>query len=169
MKTIAILFIVVVLALGLGYWLYHSSQKPVTQADQPGQSFAIVSRDHIDPGTHATIPYNSNPPTSGQHYPEPANWGVYTNTLADETLIHNLEHGGIWISYKPSVDADTISKLQDFAKRYQLVVVEPREADDSAIAFAAWGHLQNFDKFDEASMVKFIEAYYNKGPEKVSP
>src|SRR3989344_5078 len=43
--------------------------------------------------------YNSNPPTSGPHYEQPSRWGVSQAELPDEQLIHNLEHGGIWISY----------------------------------------------------------------------
>ena len=119
-------------------------------------------------GTQPSIPYNSNPPSSGDHWPTPAAWGVYNTPLDDSQVVHNLEHGGIWISYKPSsVDTDTISKLQDFAKRYPKVVVEPRDKDDGAIAFVSWGYVQNFDKFDESAMVKFIEAHYDQGPEKV--
>ncbi len=166
MKTVFIYVLVIVAVLGLGFWLYHTSQKPVNPANQPGQAFPIVSRDHIPDGSQPTIPYNSNPPTSGQHYAEPANWGVYDHTLSDVQLVHNLEHGGIWISYKSSVDKNTVAKLQDFAKRFQLIVVEPRDADPAPISFAAWGHLENFQNYDEGAMVQFINAYYNQGPER---
>ena len=165
MKIIAIYVVVIIAVLGIGYWLFHSSQ--TTNQNLAGTAYPILGRNHIDVGTHPQVPYNSNPPTSGDHYPNPANWGVYKTTLPDEQVVHNLEHGGIWISYKANVDADTVAKLEDFAKRYQLVVVEPRDADDTPIAFSSWGYLEKFDHYDEASMVKFIEDHYNKGPEKV--
>jgi len=165
---IALTYIVGIIAvLGIGFWLFQTS-KPKPAGDLPGQAFEIQGQTHIPDGTEPSVPYNSNPPTSGDHYAKPADWGVYNKTLPDGQLVHNLEHGGIWISYKSSVDADTVAKLQDFAKRYNLIIVEPRDKDDAPIAFAAWGHLQNFDSFDEAAMVKFISAYYDHGPEKVS-
>lgn len=122
---------------------------------------------HISPGTpHDT--YNSNPPTSGWHYVNPAGWGVYENQLADETLIHNLEHGGIWISYKPDLPNDQKAKLTEIAKRYRSkVILEPRAQNDAPIALAAWQRLLKLDTADEQRIVEFIANYKNKGPERV--
>lgn len=166
-KTLAIIFAVVIAVLGLSFWLFSISEKPTDPKDLPGQTFENQGQEHIAQGSTEHPAYNSNPPTSGWHWPQPAAWGVYDATQPDEQLIHNLEHGGVWISYKPTVDVDTVARLQDFAKRYRKVIVEPRANNDANISFAAWQHLQNFDNYDESAMLKFIEAYYNQGPEKV--
>ena len=166
MKIIFTYIIVILAVLGLGYWLFTSSNKS-QNATLPGTAYTLLAASHITEGSTDHTPYNSNPPSSGEHWPVAANWGVYDTTQPDERLVHNLEHGGIWISYKPSVDADTVAKLRDFAKRYHLVIVEPREKDDGNIAFVSWGYVENFNQYDESAMVKFIEAHYNKGPEKV--
>lgn len=47
----------------------------------------------------ANIKYNSNPPTSGNHFPMWAKKGVYDRLISDGYLIHSLEHGYVIISY----------------------------------------------------------------------
>ena len=167
MKTVIVIVIVIVAVLGLGFLLFQQSNKP--QGDLPGQAFEVQGAEHMPGCTPGETPYNSNPPTSGCHDPQPAAWGIYSQTLSDQAAIHNLEHGGIWISYLPDkIDAETVVKLNDFAKRYRKVVVEPRTANDANIVLAAWGHLQKFEAFDESGIIRFIEAFYDQGPEKVN-
>ena len=55
-----------------------------------------VQRDESHPS------YNSVPATSGWHYSDelaPMPWGVYSEPIPDEVLVHNLEHGGVGIHY----------------------------------------------------------------------
>jgi hypothetical protein len=167
MKIILVYILVIAAVLGIGFWLYHTSQKAADTSNLPGMAYPIVSRNHINPGTPPSIPYNSNPPTSGDHYPSPAPCGNYDTTQPDGTMIHNLEHGGIWISYKSSVDANTKAQLKDFANRFSNVIVEPRDADDSNIAVASWGYLLKLSSYDESQIIGFINAHINKGPEQI--
>src|SRR5919201_5963744 len=48
--------------------------------------------------------YNTDPPTSGEHWSStapaaPAPWGIKDSMLPREVTTHNLEHGGIVIAY----------------------------------------------------------------------
>jgi hypothetical protein len=166
MKILITYLVVIVVAVGLGFLLFRSSKKDPSTL--PGVAYASQGQNHIPEGSTDHEPYNSNPPTSGPHWPEPARCLVYTTTQPDERLVHNLEHGGIWISYKTSVDPDTVAKLNDFATRYGNVLVEPRDADDSNIALAAWGRLLTLDHYDEGQIQGFIHAFMDKGPERLS-
>ena len=167
LKLLLIYVVAVGAVVGVSIWLFKSSQTQ-TQ-DLPGQTFENQGQEHITEGSTDHPAYNSNPPTSGWHWPAPAAWGIFPAGQPDERLIHNLEHGGIWISYKPSkVDENTIKMLNDFANRFGKIIVEPREKNDVAISLAAWTHLQNLDSYDETTILKFISAYYDKGPEKVN-
>lgn len=167
MKVFFIYFTAILVVAGLGFFLFQASNKPIDPTTQPGQTYENLGAEHITDGSTEHAPYNSNPPTSGPHWPQPAVWGIYKQKQPDERLIHNLEHGGIWISYKPDVSAETITLLEDFAKRYKKVIVEPREENTAPIALAAWTHMQTLDSYDERTIIKFIEAYYDQGPEKV--
>lgn len=164
-KKITIWTIVVLVIGGSGYGLYYLASQP--EKPRPGETFAILGQTHIAVG--ATHPaYNSNPPTSGSHYAQPADWGVYQKELPDEQLIHNLEHGGIWISYK-DIDEKTKTDLEAIGKRYPgSVVVTPRSGDDAKIVLASWGRLLKLESFDETKIVDFIKANKNKSPEPLA-
>lgn len=162
---IFLLFIAGLIAvLGLGYFLFQSSQP--TNQEMPGETIEAINQEHIAQGSTEHEPYNSNPPTSGWHWPEPARCMAYPSPMPDEQLIHNLEHGAIWISYKLAVDQPTKDKLNDFVNRYSNILITPRDQNDSNIALAAWGKLLKLDSYDEGQIISFINAYIDKGPER---
>lgn len=145
--------------------------------------FSIVSREHIESGTPGSK-YNSDPPTSGPHWPNDAHKGIYDKELPDEQLIHNLEHGFIWISYRPvngdlqasqatggasmnGATQEEINQLKGLIEKDDWkVVMEPRSKDQAKIVLAAWGRLLKLDNFDEKRVKDFISTYRNRGPEK---
>ncbi len=156
--------IFVVVAAGGIYWAVISIEK--SNDARPGEAVSILSSDHIS-ASDAHEEYNSNPPTSGSHA-GPAEWGFSANEIADENAIHNLEHGGIWISYK-NLDDDSIAALGEIARRNRTsVVVSPREANDANIAVASWGRLMKLDTVDEERINEFIRRNKNKSPEPIA-
>ena len=83
-------------------------------------------------------------------------------------MIHNLEHGGIWISYK-DIDQDTKLKLESLARQnFGSVVMTPRAKNDTKITFASWGRMQKFESFNEEAMSLFIQANNNRSPEPIA-
>ena len=158
-----LIILLLVVAIGGIFWYKKTNQKNL-----PGQFVADQGREHVG-ATHQHT-YSSNPPTSGPHFPSTAEWGIYKEELPDETIIHNLEHGGIWISYKPDIKPEIKKKLEDFYDKWgRKVIVTPRLKNDSDIALAAWTRLDKFSatEYSEERIEKFIRAYRNKGPEFV--
>jgi len=135
-----------------------------------GQEIPIEGREHVTEGTEVNY-RNSNPPASGNHWPTPANWGFYTKPLPDEQLVHNLEHGGIWISYKDikGIDEETGKKLEAIAEKYpQAVIITERPKNETKFAIASWGRLTKSDSFDQEYVEKFINANVNNSPESLA-
>lgn len=132
-----------------------------------GTFTASQSRDHIAVGaTHA--PYATNPPSSGPHYENPAPIGVYDEQQPDEQLVHNLEHGQIWVSYKcPDGCPELVEQLKGVVKQYQLYLFEPRKENPQKICLAAWEYIDCFDDFDQQRIEAFFQQRENKGPEKL--
>lgn len=152
-----------VLLIGMGVWVSKRRGQNL-----PGVSYPDQGRDHVS--LDSAHEYNSNPPTSGWHYANPADWGVYDKELPDKILIHNIEHGGIWISYKPGIPEDVRKKLENFHHEWgRKIIVTPRAANDTDIAVAAWAHLDTMSasEYSEDRITKFIKAYRNRGPEFV--
>lgn len=154
---------------GLFVWWAYDYFKNAPVKEIPGSYLKAQSRDHIDAGAEHPA-YNSNPPTGGWHYDQPAQTGIYDKEFSDEQLVHNLEHSHIWIAYKPDLSTDQIEKLVELAKDYgSKIIMTPRAANDSPIAFAAWERLLKMDTLDEALARSFIEAYRGlAGPEKIA-
>ena len=158
------LFILVTLT-GLGYSAFSALNRPT--GPKPGEFFAAQSRDHIAVGASHSE-YNSNPPTSGWHYAVPAQSGIYDTVFPDEQLLHNLEHGHIWIAYRPDLPKDQIEALADIAKSYSSkIIMVPRPNNPAPIALAAWEYLLKLDSFNEQQVKDFINAYRGKGPEQI--
>lgn len=139
-------------------------------ANKPGKAVDVLEATHVTPGQdHAA--YNSTPPTSGPHYANDADWGIHTAPVENELQVHNLEHGGIVIQYKPDLDADTVSQLLDLVRElgptYKKLILAPYPGLDSAIALTAWGRIDKFERFNAGRIRDFVKAYVDQGPEKV--
>lgn len=162
--------------VGAGVWFFSKNQgmeegtgdaKPVAvSAPVEGTvDYEIIGRNHIASGT-AGSGYNSNPPSSGPHWSSPARNGVYDESLPDEQLLHNLEHGHVWIAYKPDISQDVKNQLKEIVEKDDWkVVLCPREKNDSQIALVAWGRVLKLDQLDTQKVKDFIRTYRNRGPE----
>lgn len=120
--------------------------------------------------------YNSSPASSGPHYADnsaPAQWGVYTQELPAEVFIHNEEHGGVVITYKPDLLAGDLRKLQSLMappysdKTFSPIkaIVTPRASNTHAIQLAAWTWTLDLDKYDAATIKKFYLQHVSQSPE----
>lgn len=134
----------------------------------PGTHIPDLGQRHVAVGTPIT--YNSNPPTSGPHYPYPAGWGIYRNPPANEFLVHNLEHGGIIISYNPDrIKGQELERLRAQARSLSTfnprVIVVPWQNLDTPIVLTAWAYLQKLDGYDSTAVKLFYDTHIARGPE----
>ena len=130
------------------------------------EEFPIEGRDHVSAST--SVEYKTNPPTSGSHLGEAKNWGVYSKEIDDKAGVHNLEHGGIWISYK-NIPEDEINVLEELGKQNsQSTVVSPRSGNDNKIVVASWGKMMKLETVNKALIQKYINTYKNQSPEKLA-
>lgn len=168
-KKILIVGTILVVVFVIWQWSQNIGPKTPDQS----QAFEIQGRGHIPDG-NIIDNYNSNPPTSGPHHATPAKVRFYKQELPDEQLVHNLEHGQIWLSYQSDLSDEVKNELKKLAGGF--VIVTPREKNDTDIAVAAWGRLYKFnlesDGLTKAVLDRikdFIKRYENQGPEKASP
>ncbi|HLF70119.1 MAG TPA: DUF3105 domain-containing protein [Actinomycetota bacterium] len=112
--------------------------------------------------------YNSNPPTSGQHFGTTAPWGFVDQKIDDRITVHNLEHGGIVIHYRQIPSSD-VSELRDLVDEVgDGIVLEPDPAIKDKLAMASWGRLQTCEKVDLKVVRFFVKQNCNKGPEDLA-
>lgn len=151
----------VALVAGAVWWARSS-----TQAPDIGQSFANQGQQHIAVGAEHP-PYNSFPATSGWHYAQPQPWGVFTYEIAEETLVHNLEHGGIVIQYNAALLKSGVRDLAAIQQSFPTkTIVAPNSKLRVPIAVTAWTRLYTLNAVDEAKIVAFVRRYKDRAPER---
>ncbi len=154
-----------VLVIGFIVWAFRQGDANAA----PGEHIAYQSQTHIDEG-EAHTEYNSDPPTSGAHSETPAAPGFYDTPLADENVVHSLEHGYVAISYDCNQLDDcklVKNNLRALVGKYNnfKIIAAPRTNRDAPIALTAWQRIELLDSYDEAAISVFVNAWRNKGPE----
>ena len=128
--------------------------------------------------------YNTEPPTTGPHFPLTILWGMYDSPVERLRTVHNLEHGGLVIHYGDQVQPPTIEQLRDFYQEDPNgIVIAPLPSLGNKISLAAWtfdlGRLSERDyegegrlaigtKFDQDAFRTFRDEFRGKGPERFS-
>ncbi|HEU4407364.1 MAG TPA: DUF3105 domain-containing protein [Polyangiaceae bacterium] len=165
------------------------------RAPEPGCAAPVEASHPIEGARHvptcsARVAYATNPPSSGDHYPQWAAFGSYREAVPAEFLVHNLEHGAVVIAHNcpgacPPADAAcpgrcaaAVAEAEALAAAYgpdprcaapvrNRFVVTPMPTLDVPFAAAAWGHTLRAGCFDRAAFLRFAEAHYARGPEDV--
>jgi len=120
----------------------------------------------------------ANAPSYGAHHavvpgitPRPT--GVYQTEQPDEDLVHNLDHGHVWISYNPSLitDADrlAIEQLVIDGGTDTGVIVTPRSKNTSTIVVTSLTRQLTLDTFDATTIRNFINTNRGHSPEGFIP
>lgn len=144
----------VLLAAVASGWLYARARPA------PGEFVPSVGNDHIQTAETPHRPYNSDPPTSGPHLPYIAPWGVHTRPIPKQLQVHNLEDGGVVVSYRPECAGRVAEPLRALVGRYpDHVILAPYPGLDRCIALTAWTRIDKLDDVDERRIVRFIDAY----------
>jgi hypothetical protein len=122
------------------------------------QAYRIDSHAH----TEENLTYEPSPPTGGEHFPVPATCGFYeTDPPTDELIVHDLEHGAIWIAYDPELADAQVTALSTLVAQQAKVIGTPRPDMPSPIVVSAWGRQLILDSVDDPRLVQFITTYRN--------
>lgn len=125
------------------------------------------------------VTYKSNPPTSGEHDPQPAEDGRYVadNPPDTEQSVHALEHGRVLFQYRVNTTTRRIEQLEAMANEevkgargYKSLVFRNQTGMKPAVAATAWTQVLSCETFDDASfdaLRAFRLEYIDKGPEFV--
>ena len=124
--------------------------------------------------------WNTDPPTSGPHYGQTIIYGSYRDPIDIGRVLHNLEHGAVYILFGDKVPEKTIAQLQEFYDGHESgTVLAPYAKLGNKIALGAWvvpglpeksndrgsGVLATCTRFDENAYSAFFDAFQFKGPE----
>ncbi|MGK5557449.1 DUF3105 domain-containing protein [Actinomadura kijaniata] len=125
-----------------------------------------LSRDH----TQNAVAYDTTPPMGGAHDPMWQNCDarVYDRPLRNENAVHSLEHGAVWITYRPGLAADQVERLATKVRTTDYTLMSPYPGLDAPIALSAWGRQVKVQDAADPRVDAFLRAYV-KGPQTPEP
>ena len=142
---------------------------------------ALLPANHVAVGS--TIDYDSNPPSSGPHYPIWAAFQTYASPVPRPYYVHDLEHGAVVFVYKCTADdgcPDVVRALQQASDALPSdpicdpssgvrvrTIVTPDPLLDVPVAATAWGWVYKADCVDVPTLTQFAKDHYGQGPEQI--
>lgn len=93
-----------------------------------------VSQGHTD----QPVTYDQTPPAGGEHAPQWLNCGTYESPVPNENAVHSMEHGAVWVTYRPGLPAAQLETLQkELPDTY--VLLSPFQGLKNPVVVSAWG------------------------------
>jgi hypothetical protein len=108
--------------LGLAFILYLNvrPERPIEGVVQ----FPRPARGHDDT---LVFPASEAPPAGGEHYNVWQNCGIYAEPVPTGNAVHSMEHGAVWITYRPDLAADEVTALQQLVRGETFLLLSPYE------------------------------------------
>jgi hypothetical protein len=88
----------------------------------------------------------------------------YDQPIHDETGVHSMEHGAVWITYSPDLPADQIATLKAFEPSKDYLLITPYAGLPAKVVATAWGKQLYLDSVDDPRLAQFI-ATFEHGPQ----
>jgi len=91
---------------------------------------------------------------------------VYAAPIAEEHAAHSLEHGAVWITYRPDLPAKHIEQLTRHVRGANYTMMSPYPAQVAPISLQAWGFQLPVESPEDDRITTFLAlARVNAGPE----
>jgi hypothetical protein len=128
--------------------------------------YDVPSRNHV----LGHVDYPQTPPVGGDHYPVWQNCGYYSSPIQNELGVHSLEHGAVWVTYRPNLPKDQVDTLRALAHSRTYLLVSPW-ADNSLpapVVASAWGKQVKLSSASDPALASFVRTY-DQGPQTPEP
>jgi hypothetical protein len=127
-------------------------------------TFGGLSRNH----TNSAVHYAQTPPVGGDHNPVWQNCGYYAQPIHSENAVHSMEHGAVWITYRPDLPKDQVDTLASLARGRPFVLVSPYSGLPAPVVASAWGVQEWFHTAGDSGLSQFVGTY-SQGPQTPEP
>ncbi|MEW6635434.1 MAG: DUF3105 domain-containing protein [Actinomycetota bacterium] len=112
--------------------------------------------------TNATVggpvEYPRRPPTNGDHDPLWQNCGFYAEPVQDRHAVHSLDHGAVWISYRPDLPPEQVEALRRYGtERY--VLISPYPGQSAPVIATAWRVQLKLDNANDPRLREFVDGF----------
>lgn len=145
------------------------STAPTVSSISGLKTYDINERTH----TPESVTYEHTPAVAGKHDPTWANCVgmVYEEPLRTEKAVHSLEHGAVWITYKPDIDSEIIDGLKAKVTGRPYLMMSPVADQTDPVMMAAWNNQLSVTSAEDERVDQFIQAFAQspQAPEPGAP
>jgi hypothetical protein len=127
-------------------------------------TYTNLARDHVN----GAVTYPQVPPVGGQHSSVWLNCGIYTIAVRNENAVHSMEHGAVWITYRPDLSDAAVAQLQNLVRGHGYVILTPYPGLPAPVVASAWGTQLKVNNATDPRIAQFI-AKYEQGPQTPEP
>lgn len=162
-RRIAAISVPLGVLVAIGATVLSVTLNPKPPSYTPGSSGAVIDgvETFSNEATHVETPvaYAQTPPAGGNHSPTWLNCGIYTEVVPDANAVHSLEHGAIWVTYDPALDAGQLGKLRSQLPTTH-AILSPYDGLPTPIVLSGWNVQLKLESADDSRIKTFFEEYW---------
>ena len=104
------------------------------------------------------ITYDRKPPTNGNHAPLWQNCGFYQEPIQDRHAVHSMDHGVVWITYRPELPQQQLETLRPYGKE-NYVIASPYPGQDSPVITTSWRVQLELNSANDPRLERFVNEF----------
>ena len=105
------------------------------------------------------IDYDMAVPAGGDHNVEVAPCQFYDGFVRPENVLHALEHGAVWATYRRDLGADDIDALSGLTRGRRELLISEMPDQPAPLILTAWGAQLEMPGFDEVTVRQFYREF----------
>lgn len=104
------------------------------------------------------VDYDRRPPANGDHDPLWQNCGFYERPVQDRHAVHSLDHGVVWITYRPDLPEGEVDALRAYGEE-GYVIVSPYPDQDAPVTATAWRVQLELEGAGDPRLREFVDQF----------
>ena len=130
------------------------AQAPPENPPEGVETFPATTNGNVQ----GSITYDQDPPTNGDHASYWLNCGFYSSSVENEAAVHSMDHGAVWITYRPDLPEDQVNTLRDLA-REDYVLVSPYQGLRAPVIATAWRNQLELEGANDPRLRQFVDQF----------
>jgi len=104
------------------------------------------------------IEYDREPPTNGNHDPLWQNCGIYEEPIEDRHAVHSMDHGVVWITYRPDLPEQQLETLRPYSDE-NYVILSPYPGQNAPVTATSWRVQLELKGADDPRLRRFVNQF----------
>jgi hypothetical protein len=104
------------------------------------------------------IEYDRRPPTNGDHAPLWQNCGFYDEPIQDRHAVHSMDHGVVWITYRPDLPRQQLQTLRPYGNE-NYVIVSPYPGQNAPVIATSWRVQLKLKSANDPRLERFVNGF----------